>query len=112
MRTASEVLKRARHEAGLSQTALAEAARIRQPLVSRVENGREQPALPLLSRLVRACGYEVRLDLTPALDDHDRGLLATSLRLTPEQRIDRLIALNQVAQDLREAVSTARPGTR
>ncbi|MGC2192345.1 MAG: helix-turn-helix transcriptional regulator [Candidatus Dormiibacterota bacterium] len=108
MRTAGEVLRHARREAGLTQSAVAGAAQIRQPLVSRVERDREQPSLPLLTRLVRACGYEIQLDMTLALDDHDRGLLAANLRLTPEQRIDRLTILNRVAHDLREAVQVAR----
>jgi hypothetical protein len=107
MMMAGDFLKRARREAGLSQAAVAAGARVRQPLVSRIETGGEQPSLPLLSRLVRACGYEVQLDLVPALDEHERGLLAASLRLTATERIERLVVLNRVARDLQEAVSRA-----
>jgi transcriptional regulator with XRE-family HTH domain len=107
MTLAGEFLKRARREAGLSQTAVAAGARVRQPLVSRIETGGEQPSLPLLSRLVQACGYRVQLDLVPGLDEHHRGLLAASLRLTVTERIDRLVVLNRVAGDLQEAVNRA-----
>lgn len=105
---AGDLLTRARRDAGFTQRAVAAAAEVRQPLISRIETGREQPGLPLLTRLVRACGFEVQFDLLPALDEHDRGLLTASLALSVEQRVDRLMALSQVADALRQGVVEAR----
>lgn len=107
MDSAATILRQARIRAGLSQRALAEAAGVRQPLVSRVETGREQPSLETLGRLVGACGYSVEADLVPEPDDHDLGLLTTTLSLSPEARVDRLVALHRTADELRRAVARA-----
>jgi transcriptional regulator with XRE-family HTH domain len=61
---ASEALREARKRAGLTQARLADAAHVRQPLISRIETGREQPSLPTLRRLLAACGFDVALTLT------------------------------------------------
>lgn len=107
MESAATILREARFRAGLSQRAVAEAAGVRQPLVSRVETGREQPSLQTLGRLVEACGYAIEADLVPEPDDHDRGLLTTTLSLSPEARVDRLVALHRTADELRRAVTRA-----
>lgn len=49
--------------AGLTQQGLAARAHVRQPLISRIETGREQPSLPTLRRLISACGYSLTLGL-------------------------------------------------
>ncbi|MHB8325736.1 MAG: hypothetical protein ACYDEA_01590 [Candidatus Dormibacteria bacterium] len=45
---------------------------------------------------------------TDRLDEHDLSLLAETMRMTPEQRIDRLVGLQRVVEDMREAVREAR----
>ncbi len=61
----SNVLERARREAGLSQQELAERAHTSRTAVSAYEHGRKSPSLGTVERLLAACGYE--LDVRPRL---------------------------------------------
>jgi transcriptional regulator with XRE-family HTH domain len=108
MTDAATVLRHARVAAALSQRQVAHAAHVKQPLVSRIERGHQQPSLPTLDRLVKACGYELVVNIAPIPDPHELGLLDAALRLTPEQRVDRLVALHRTVDDLRAAVRAAR----
>jgi transcriptional regulator with XRE-family HTH domain len=92
----------------LSQRALAARAHVRQPAISRIESGRQEPTLATLSRLVEACGQELRLRVEDGIDRHELGLLETTLALTPEQRIDRLVTMHKLANELRNAVQRHR----
>lgn len=104
MGRAGSILREARTRAGLSQRALASLAGVKQPVVSRIEAGREQPSLTTLERLVSACGYRLTLSLEDEPDAHDLGLMAELLTLSPQQRVDRLIALHRFARQLRRGV--------
>ncbi len=79
-----------------------------QSAVARMEAGRVQPTLPSLERLLRPCGYQLELDLVPAPDPHDLSLLATTLPLTPEERVDRLLVLQRTTRELQESVRRTR----
>lgn len=96
----------------MSQRAAALAAGVRQPLLSRIESGRSQPSLATLERLVRACGYQLWVSLEPLPDPQDLSLLESTLPLTPEQRVDRLVALHRTAGELQTAVRAAEPNGR
>src|SRR5580698_3200337 len=61
--TASALLRKARHEAGLTQAELADRAGTTQSVVSAYESGHRQPALPTLAALVEAAGYELAVGL-------------------------------------------------
>jgi transcriptional regulator with XRE-family HTH domain len=61
----SNVLERARREAGLSQQELAERAHTSRTAVSAYEHGRKSPSLGTVERLLAASGYE--LDVRPRL---------------------------------------------
>ena len=54
-----ELLRRARHEAGLSQKGLAERAKTSQPAVARYEAGTAAPSIATLERLLAACGTDL-----------------------------------------------------
>lgn len=60
---AARTLRSARTRAGLSQTEFARLAGVAQATVSVYENGRRQPTLPTLARLVAAAGFELRVAL-------------------------------------------------
>ncbi|MBA2769657.1 MAG: helix-turn-helix transcriptional regulator [Sporichthyaceae bacterium] len=105
MRQAAILLRRARRHAGMTQRQLAAAVRMHRPAVARLEIGRADPALETLAPLLRQCGYE--LDLVPAADPHDLSLLSLTLRLNPEERVDRLLTLHRTARDLQAAVRQA-----
>lgn len=105
---AASILRTARRQAGLSQRALAARAGGRQPLVSRIESARQQPSLATLQRLLNACGYQLMAVLEPLPDPGDLSLIDVTLPLTPQQRVDRLLALHRDAGRLGGAVALAR----
>lgn len=55
-RAGARALVRARHEAGLSQAALAERVGTGQAVISRIESGATSPTLDMVSRLARGLG--------------------------------------------------------
>lgn len=57
----------------MTQRQLAEAAKVPQSTIADIECGRRQPSIPLLQRILRAAGMEVRFVLSP-VDDHDASL--------------------------------------
>ncbi|PZF57660.1 transcriptional regulator [Curtobacterium sp. MCSS17_008] len=63
---ASELIRDARLRAGLTQVQLAARAGVTQSVISTYENGRREPSLAALQRLVRAAGFEATIDLLPA----------------------------------------------
>ncbi len=89
------ILREARRRADLTQQALAEAAGKPQSTIAKIERGRRDPSLTTLQELVRAAGFDFRLELVPR-DDHDRQLIDAMLALSPE---DRLVTLEDQADD-------------
>lgn len=87
----------ARRRAGLSQRALAAATGVSPSTIARIEKGRMEPTLALLTRLVDACGLELRLSLAAGRsDDRPRGgSLSVEDRLREN---DRLAALHLIGQ--------------
>lgn len=82
---AGNLLKLARLRRGLSQRQLADLAGVPQSTVARIETFRQQPALPLLSRLLAAADLELRTRLED-YDDHDDVLDARRAAMTPARR--------------------------
>ncbi len=75
--------------AGLTQRALAERAGLPQSTVARIETGRTDPSVTLLSRLLRPCGYD--LEAQPALGlGVDRSQIQERLALSALERLQRL----------------------
>lgn len=67
---AGNLIKLARHDAGLSQRQLAKRAGTSQATLSAYEAGRKSPSLDTLARIVRAAGRDLRIQVV-AYDDHD-----------------------------------------
>ena len=57
-------------------------------MISAYERGRREPTLPTLMRLLRAAGFELRLNLAPR-DSHDATLAMLESRRSPKQRAQR-----------------------
>ncbi|MDQ3306555.1 MAG: helix-turn-helix domain-containing protein [Actinomycetota bacterium] len=96
------LIREARLRAGLTQAELAQRAGTSQPAVARYERGDVSPRVATLDRVVRACG----LELVPALvayDDHDRTLYEPLLRMTPNERLEHFLAVQDWAVTLRAA---------
>jgi len=62
---AGALIREARRRAGLSQTDLAARAGVTQSVISAYESGHRQPAIPTLTALIEAAGYELVLSLRP-----------------------------------------------
>jgi transcriptional regulator with XRE-family HTH domain len=86
-----QLLREARLRAGLTQRQLAARAGTSQPLVARIESGRVRPSFERVLRLVRACGFDLDVHVVP-LDEDAWTLAEEGDRLSPEQRLDRMLA--------------------
>jgi len=95
------LLREARAQAKLSQRALAERAAVAQSEVARIESGRQEPSFARLEQLLRAAGYDLRVELVPH-DDHDELLIGQMLALPVEERLDSLEELNEFFAGVRE----------
>jgi predicted transcriptional regulator len=85
---AARALRWARRRAGLSQRALAEKSGLPQSTIGRIEAGTVDPRVGTLTRLLRACGFD--LEVEPLLGvGIDRTLIRECLALTPAERIAR-----------------------
>ena len=84
-----EIIREARHRAGLSQKQLAERLGTTQSVITRWETGRRSPTFEALVRAVRACGLDLAITLAAADPDHEL-MLRENLRLSPAQRLERL----------------------
>ena len=93
---AAALLRQAREGAPLTQRELARRARTSQSVVARIENGSTSPSVTTLSRLLKAAGFGVTVELTPALvvNSHMLRDVARILRLTPEERLREVRNLN------------------
>jgi len=77
----------ARRSVGLSQRQLAERSGVPQPAIARIESRRTLPRIDTLSRLLRACGFQIGLELA-AGEGVDRSAIRELRRLTPAQRAE------------------------
>lgn len=89
-RLSGALLRSARVQRGLSQTAFADLLGIAQPTLSAYESGHRQPTVPTLMRLLERAGLELRMELAER-DDHDQVLAEWERTLTSAER-DRLRA--------------------
>ena len=76
--------------AGLSQQELADASGKDRTVIARWEQGLVAPSVDTLVTIVRACGFDIPLELAvydPGPDDR----VAELQMLSPERRVDRLL---------------------
>ncbi len=84
------LLREARLRAGLSQEELAERTGKPRPNIGRYEAGAVAPSLETLVELVRACGFDLPMELVP-LREHAHDGLSELQQLSPERRLDRML---------------------
>ena len=82
---AANIIKLARHDSGLSQRGLAKRAATSQAAIAAYESGRRSPTLETLTRIVRAAGQDLRIQVV-AYDDHDDAMAAYESSLPEETR--------------------------
>ncbi len=85
------LLREARLRAGLSQVALAERSGKDRVSLNRYESGGVAPSLDTLIELVRACGFDLSLELV-SLQSSDEDGLSELQQLSPERRLERMLA--------------------
>lgn len=73
---AAELVRRARFDAGLTQTELAERAGVRQPSLAQIEAGSRRVSDEMLERLLRAADYRPSLPLA----EHAREITEAAAR--------------------------------
>lgn len=82
---AGNLIRLARHDAGLSQRELARRAGTSQGAIAAYESGQRSPSLETLARIVRAAGQDLRIQVVP-YDDHDDAMAAYEASLPEETR--------------------------
>ena len=82
---AAHLIKLARRDAGLSQRELAKRAATSQGAIAAYESGQRSPTLETLTRIVRAAGQDLRIQVV-AYDDHDDAMAAYEASLSEETR--------------------------
>lgn len=82
---AGNLIKLARRDAGLSQRELARAGGTSQGAIAAYESGQRSPTLETLTRIVRAAGQDLRIQVV-AYDDHDDAMAAYEASLSEETR--------------------------
>lgn len=102
MYSVREVIQAARRQRGWGQRQLAEASGVSQPNLAAIETGARVPSLAMVSRLVGACGLQLRFELEPRHADLDAEIARLRER-EPEGRLSGagLIALISIGQLVR-----------
>ena|SRR6266542_2086991 len=101
------ILREARDRAGLTQAALADAAGKPQSTIAKIERGRRDPTVTTLLELIRAAGFDLRIELVPR-DDHDERLIDAMLSVSVEKRLDSLEELSAFFASVRPSERTRR----
>jgi transcriptional regulator with XRE-family HTH domain len=84
------LIREARLRAGLSQQELAAVSGKDRTVIARWEQGLVAPSIDTLVELVRACGFDIPLELA-SYDPGPDERVAEIQMLSPERRVDRLL---------------------
>jgi transcriptional regulator with XRE-family HTH domain len=107
---AAELVSSTRRDLGLSQRQLARRAGTTQAAVSRIERGRVSPSFATLRELMLAMGREPQLSSRRLPTDWDEAHMNSTLKRTPEQRLELAIGWNRLAQRLAASGASERSG--
>jgi transcriptional regulator with XRE-family HTH domain len=95
--SAAIYVNQARRAAGLSQRELSRRTGVPQSAITRIERGQQVPRADTLEKLLKACGFELRLG--PARGGGvDTKEIDRFLQLTPAERLERAVAAAHVAK--------------
>lgn len=103
----TQLVREARKRAGLTQAELAARAGTTQSAIARIESGAVSPSLVHLTELVQAAGFDIDVRLVP-YDDHDLSMALRNRTLSPDQRLENMLAFQRFAQTGREAMIAAK----
>src|SRR3954467_1299847 len=85
-----DLIREARLRAGLTQYQLAERSGRDRSVIARWEQGAVAPSVETLVELVRACGFDLPLELVPLEATFDNRLRKNAL-LSPERRVQQFL---------------------
>lgn len=85
--SAATYVEQARRAAGLSQRELSRQTGVPQSAIARIERGLQVPRVDTLERLLKACGFELRLGPIRG-GGVDRSLIDHWLELSPAERAE------------------------
>ncbi|MFL5767617.1 MAG: helix-turn-helix transcriptional regulator [Actinomycetota bacterium] len=85
-----QFVREARRRAGFTQAQLAARSDVSQATIARIENGAVSPSLERIHSLVRAAGFDLEIHVVP-VDDDSVVLAQQNLRLTPDERVRRML---------------------
>ena len=94
---ASQLIRRARRRAGLSQAQLAHRVGTTQSAIARLERGATSPSFERMHELVNACGFNLSTALEPRPPDNgdadaELGALRRNLSLSYDERVRNVLA--------------------
>lgn len=105
--TAAELLRTARLQAGMSQSAVAQLAKTSQSAIATYEAGNREPSLPVLQRLLAATGHQLSLSVLPDSTVYRIADLALDIAQSPAN--DDKKKLRYVFEFMRGAQEDAAP---
>jgi len=100
--SAASQLNQARRAAGLSQRELARRSGVPQPAIARIERSRQVPRSDTLERLLKACGFELRLGPVRG-GGVDRSQIQEWLDMSPAERLRRATGYGRLFGRIRNA---------
>jgi len=100
--SAASYVNQARRAAGLSQRELSRRTGVPQSGIARIEGGLQMPRADTLERLLKACGFELRLGPVRG-GGVDRGQLQEWMELSPAERLDRATGYGRLLERIRSA---------
>jgi transcriptional regulator with XRE-family HTH domain len=103
----SSLVKEARRRAGLSQAELAARVGTTQSAIARLESGATAPSLERVTDLVRACGFDLEVELVPR-DDAAVAAARRNRHLTLEERLQKATDVAAFIDTGRRAVAASR----
>jgi len=90
--TSGTLIREARLRAGLSQVELSERSGKDRAQIARWERDVVQPSFETLQVLVRACGFELELNLAPReVDPQGEARLRKRMLRTPQERLQAML---------------------
>jgi transcriptional regulator with XRE-family HTH domain len=105
--TAPDLLKEARHAAGLTQATLAERLGVSQSEVARLEKRGANPRFQTLVDAIEAAGHSLQARVEPRRPTVDESMIAASLRMPPAERLRQFeaayLSVSDLARDARRS---------
>jgi transcriptional regulator with XRE-family HTH domain len=100
--SAASYVNQARRAAGFSQRELSRLTGVPQAAIARIERGQQVPRADTLERLLKACGFELRLGPVRG-GGVDTSQLDEWLAFTPAERLARATGYGRMLDRIRSA---------